>query len=195
MNFTQHSHTGRTSFHFDPDKLTHTRSDSHGSHSVSLSYGSIGMDPRMATERNGALFTGAVLLLVWGCAQAFHTAWNGDWSGLIFLAPGPFCLLLHAINTTTVTYLDSEDGDIAIFHDKNHDLIMAEILERRKRQLLEWYGSIDFTNDPEEEIRKFHWLHSQDLINADQLQRIVTTIRNADTHDQDGFDDHLPPRQ
>lgn len=195
MDFTQRSRTDRATFHFDQDKLIHTRSDSHGAHRVSLPYGSIGMDPRVVTERNGTLFTGAILLLVWGCAQTIHAAWHGDWSGLLFLAPGPFCLLLHALSGFTVTYLGSDDGEIAIFHDKNHDLIMAEIRERRKRQLLDWYGNINFANDPEDEIRKFHWLHSQDLINADQLQRIVTTIRNADTHDHECPDDPLPPRQ
>lgn len=195
MHFSQRSRTGRATFQFDHDRLTHTRSDAHGAHRANLPYGSIGMDPHVVTERNGTLFTGAILLLVWGCAQALHAAWIGDWSGLIFLAPGPICLLLHTLGTTTVTYLDSDDGEIAIFHDKNHDLIMMEIRERRKRQLLEWYGNINFANDPEDEIRKFHWLHSQDLISADQLRRIVTTIRNADTPDQDNLDDPLPPRQ
>jgi hypothetical protein len=153
------------------------------------------MDPRVVTERNGGLFTGAVLLLAWGLAQTAHALLHNDLTGLVFLVPGPLCLLVHAASRSTITYLTSDDGEIAIFHDKHHDLIMTEIRERRKKQLLDWYGNINFANDPEDEIRKFHWLHTQNLINAEQLQRIVTTIRDADTRDQDSFDDPALPRQ
>ncbi len=195
MNITQRNRGGRATFRFDSDKLTHTRSDSHGAHCVQLPYGSIGMDPRVVTERNGGLFTGAVLLLAWGLAQTAHALLHNDLTGLVFLVPGPLCLLVHAASRSTITYLTSDDGEIAIFHDKHHDLIMTEIRERRKKQLLDWYGNINFANDPEDEIRKFHWLHTQNLINAEQLQRIVTTIRDADTRDQDSFDDPALPRQ
>jgi uncharacterized protein YqgQ len=72
---------------------------------------------------------------------------------------------------------------------------MTEIRERRKTQLLDWYGNINFANDPEDEIQKFEWLYSQRLITSEQFQRIVTTIRNADTADMDRFEEHLPPHQ
>ena len=70
--------------------------------------------------------------------------------------------------------------------------------EQKQREIASKGGSAsggNFANDPEDEIRKFHWLHSQHLISADQLQRIITTIRDADTHDQDSFDEPSPPRQ
>jgi hypothetical protein len=72
---------------------------------------------------------------------------------------------------------------------------MEEIRERRKKQLLEWYGNINFANDPEEEIRKFHWLHSQHLISAGQLEQIITTIRNADPEGFETAEDPVPPQQ
>jgi hypothetical protein len=73
---------------------------------------------------------------------------------------------------------------------------MSEIRARRKKQLLDWYGNINFANDPEEEIRKFHWLHSQQLISADQLQKIINTIRNADNSGLlEEYDDSPPPQQ
>jgi len=72
---------------------------------------------------------------------------------------------------------------------------MDEIRERRKKQLLEWYGNINFANDPEEEIRKFHWLHSQHLISAGQLEQIITAIRNADVEGFENVEEPFPPQQ
>ena len=195
MNITQRSYSTTITFDFEQDALTYTRVDAYGSHSFQLPYGSIGMDPRMTSERNGTLFSGAILLSAWGMAQAAYTMIRGDLLGAIFMLPGGLCFLLHAALKTNITSLSSDEGEIAIMHDGNFERIMSEIRERRKKQLLDWYGNIDFGNDPEEEIQKFEWLHSQRLITSDQLQRIVNTIRNADTGDQDRFEDPAPPHQ
>lgn len=195
MIITQRSYSTVITFNFEQDALTYTRTDTYGSHSFQLPYGSIGMDPRTTSERNGALFTGAILLSAWGTAQAAYTMIRGDLLGAIFLAPGAMCFLLHAALRTNITSLSSDEGEIALLHDRNFDRIMTEIRERRKTQLLDWYGNINFANDPDDEIEKFEWLHSQRLITSDQLQRIVTTIRNADTGEQDHFEDPLPPHQ
>lgn len=196
MIITQKSHANRVTFDFEPDTLTYTRSDSYGSHSFQLPYGSIGMDPRLTTERNGTLFNGAILLSLWGFAQAAFNLGHGDLLGLIFIFPGALCFLLHAMAKTTITSLNSDAGEIALLHDSQFDRIMSEIRERRKKQLLDWYGNINFANDPEEEIRKFHWLHSQQLISADQLQKIINTIRNADNSGLlEEYDESPPPQQ
>lgn len=195
MIITQRSYSTTITFGFDQDALTYTRTDVYGSHSVQLPYGSIGMDPRTTTERNGGLFTGAIILLAWGMAQAAYTMIRGDLLGAIFLLPGAACFLLHAAMKTSITSLSSDEGEIALLHDKHFDRIMTEIRERRKAQLLDWYGNINFANDPEDEIQKFEWLYSQRLITSEQFQRIVTTIRNADTADLDRFEEHLPPHQ
>ncbi|MGE4440853.1 MAG: hypothetical protein AB7D27_05105 [Desulfomicrobium sp.] len=195
MIITQRSYSTTITFDFEQEALTYTRADAYGSHSFQLPYGSIGMDPRLTTERNGGLFNGAILLSAWGMAQAVYTMARGDMLGAIFLLPGAACFLLHAALKTRITSLSSDDGEIALLHDRNCDRIMTEIRERRKKQLLEWYGNINFANDPEEEIRKFHWLHSQHLISAGQLQQIITTIRNADPEGYEGVEEPFPPQQ
>lgn len=195
MLITQQRFSHTFSFEFEPQALTYTRSDAYGSHSFELPYGSIGMDPRQTTERNGALFSGGILLSAWGLAQAGYTLAHGDLFGVIFLVPGLACLLFHALAKIELTSLSSDAGEIALLHDKNFERIMGEIRERRKKQLLDWYGNINFANDPEEEIRKFHWLHSQHLISQGQLEQIVTAIRNADPEGMDSVEEPFPPRQ
>lgn len=195
MMITQRRYSTSFTFDFEPDTLTYTRSDPYGSHSFQLPYGSIGMDPRLTTERNGTLFNGAILLSAWGLGQTAYALAHGDFFGFIFLVPGALCFLLHAMTKSTITSLDSDAGEIALLHDTKFDRIMMEIRERRKKQLLDWYGNINFANDPEEEIKKFHWLHSQRLISADQLQKIIAAIRNADNPGVDEYDEPTPPCQ
>lgn len=195
MLVSQKKFTQSTTFKFGSEALTYSRHDAYGSHSFEIPYGSISMDPRYTTEKHGALFYGGVVLALWGAAQALYCVLDGNTTGFIFLLPGALCLILHRAASIKITSLHSDAGEIALLQDKHHDLVMTEIRERRKKQLLDWYGNINFANDPEDEIRKFHWLHSQNLISEDQLQRLVTAIRNADTQDQDGFDEPTPPRQ
>ena len=94
-----------------------------------------------------------------------------------------------------VIYLPSDAGEISLLRDGRYDTLMEEINKRRKKQLLEWYGDIDFGNDPEEEIRKFHWLHSEHLISEDQLRRTIAIIRDAETVDGEEYSDPTPPHQ
>ena len=195
MLITQRRFSNAITFDFEPDTLTYTRADAYGSHSFQLPYGSIGMDPRQTTERNGTLFNGGILLAAWGLAQAGYALAHHDLLGIIFLLPATACFLLHALAKVELTSLSSDAGEIALLNDKQYDRIMSEIRERRKKQLLDWYGNINFANDPEEEIRKFHWLHSQQLISAEQLEQIVTTIRNADPDGYDAVEEPFPPQQ
>ena len=195
MLITQRRFSNAITFDFEPDTLTYTRADAYGSHSFQLPYGSIGMDPRQTTERNGTLFNGGILLAAWGLAQAGYALAHHDLLGIIFLLPATACFLVHALTKVELTSLSSDAGEIALLNDKQYDRIMSEIRERRKKQLLDWYGNINFANDPEEEIRKFHWLHSQQLISAGQLEQIVTTIRNADPDGYDAVEEPFPPQQ
>ncbi len=195
MLITQRRFSNAITFDFEPDTLTYTRADAYGSHSFQLPYGSIGMDPRQTTERNGTLFNGGILLAAWGLAQAGYALAHHDLLGIIFLLPATACFLVHALAKVEFTSLSSDAGEIALLNDKQYDRIMSEIRERRKKQLLDWYGNINFANDPEEEIRKFHWLHSQQLISAGQLEQIVTTIRNADPDGYDAVEEPFPPQQ
>lgn len=195
MLITQRRFSNTFTFEFEPDTLTYTRVDAYGSHSFQLPYGSIGMDPQHTTERNATLFNGGILLSAWGLAQTGYTMAHGDLLGIIFFFPGIACFLLHVLTKIELTSLSSDAGEVVLLHDRHYDRIMETIRERRKKQLLEWYGNINFANDPEEEIRKFHWLHSQHLISAGQLQQIITTIRNADIEGRDGIDDPVPPQQ
>lgn len=195
MIITQRSYSQTTTFQFDDDTLTHSRSDCQGSHALTLPYGSIGMEPRIISERNGTLFSGGLLLILWGTALCAYHLLQGDILGLLFLFPGLSALALHGFMKTTITLLNSDAGEIAIFHGKHFDSIMQEIRARRKGQLLEWYGKINFANDPEDEIRKFTWLHTQDLIDDKQLESIITTIRESDSSLLEEPEDPSAPRQ
>jgi hypothetical protein len=134
-------------------------------------------------------------LFFWGIAQAAYTLLHADVYGLLFLLPAPACLAAHALIRASVVYLPSDSGELSLLHDKQYDTLMQEIRTRRKKQLLDWYGKIDFRNDPEEEIRKFHWLHAENLISEDQLLRTIAVIRDAENSENEEYGEPTPPRQ
>lgn len=195
MNIIQRRTSTKATFTFNGDNLTHSRSDIHGAHTFTLPYGSIGMDPRDSVERNDVLFTGGILLLLWGLAETLRSLLHGDLSGLLMLLPGAIACVLHRATAFTATYLTSDGGDIAILHDGQQDKILNEIKDRRSHQLLDWYGNINFANDPEDEIRKFHWLHSQNLISDDKLKSIIEAIEAHDGAHPDESDEPSIPHQ
>lgn len=164
MDTTQRKALTVTHFHFSSETLKYTRHDIQGVHGFRVAYANIIMAPRIATERNAALLTGAVLLGAWGLVAAVHALALGDTLGIMYLIPGPLCALLYVWSSVTSTWLGTEEGDVGIIHGPQHDQIFTEIRDRRKKQLLDWYGTVDFANDPEDEIKKFSWLYYQHII-------------------------------
>lgn len=181
--------------HFTTDTLTCTKKDIFGSHTLTLPYGSISTTRRIVSEQNGMLWVGGILSLLWGIAESLRALLQADMTGVLYCLPGLAAMILHHIAKTTVTYLNSDAGEIALLHDKNHEIILEEILIRRRKQLLDRYGNINFANDPTDEIRKFTWLHTENLIDATQLHEIIETIRNAKHHSPNTLQNHKGPCQ
>ena len=195
MRIVQKSPLLSTSFVFEAENLICVRKDWHGVQRLEVPYGSIRMEPGSGLEQNAALFACAVALFFWGLVQAAHALLHADPYGPLFLLAAPACLAAHALIRAEVVYLPSDAGEISLLRNGRYDTLMEEINKRRKKQLLEWYGDIDFGNDPEEEIRKFHWLHSEHLISEDQLRRTIAIIRDAETVDGEEYSDPTPPHQ
>ncbi len=94
---------------------------------------------------------------------------DGFWlvSGLIFLVWTYFSKVTYSV-------FKAEQGNVFVIHDRNHDEIVKELVERRKSQLLNWYGDVNLENDLEQEIEKFKWLVKQGVItNSDSERRIA----------------------
>ena len=80
--------------------------------------------------------------------------------------------ILEVIFPTKYTVLNSEKGSIYIIRNKKYDAILKEIEKRRKIQWKQWYGSINYDNDPSEEIKKFEWLFGKGVISLNELEAV-----------------------
>ena len=168
-----------TQFIFDRDHLSYTRKHLGGSLSFDMNYVDIPMENWDLEERIPWFCnTGIVLMMIWFCQIL---------SGLIdpLSAAGTFlhwplaaicCLGIYRYAVTRFTVFKTDQGKLYLICDDQYEAVMDEINSRRKSQLLIWYGEIDYTNDPGEEIQKFHWLKQQGVIGDDEFESICTRI-------------------
>ncbi len=81
-------------------------------------------------------------------------------------------LIFYKIRTTHFSLLRSWEWNILIIKDKNHDFVLASILDARKKLLREKYYSINRDNLPENELNKFEFLRDERVITDDEFKEI-----------------------
>jgi hypothetical protein len=55
-----------------------------------------------------------------------------------------------------------------VIRDAKHDAIVDELVQRRRACYRSRYATVDPTNSPELEERRFAWLHEHDIISNDE---------------------------
>lgn len=179
MDIEQRRFFTRTRFTLDTDRLTFSLEHDAGYRSFDVHYADIPMETtdlesRVPWFRNAAM----AIMIAWVCRTAVGLADPVSASGLALHWPlsALCCLLVYHFVVTRFTVFKTEAGKLYLICDGRHDELMTELLERRKSQLLSWYGEIDYANDPGEEIQKFHWLKTQGVIGDDEFETIRTRI-------------------
>lgn len=174
QELNQRSWSNKTKFQFKDDKLDYTIKYSSGSHSFSINYGSIPLDDKRELEEKNSWFrnVGILWLLIGGFQTFLRFSDSGDIKISMWIILGAICFIAFLFAKTKYTILGTESGNILIIRNKQHDNILTEITQRRKEQLLAWYGEINYTNDPNDEMNKFLWLKNQNLISEEQLEDV-----------------------
>ena len=75
--------------------------------------------------------------------------------------------------------------DIYILNDNNEDDIFKTIYSKRNEYLINNYLSINYSNNPSNEISKFLWLKSLDIINKkefDVIKEDIASHHNLNEH-------------
>lgn len=86
--------------------------------------------------------------------------------------------------------IQTKRGKVQIIKDGQERKILEEIENHRKNRIIDLYGEIDFSNDPDAEIRKFEWLRDSDYITAEQAENAIKEIEErrcnpSGKHDND----------
>lgn len=178
MELTQKKSSNQTTFEFGKEKLKYSIKDSSGKKTFSTEYGSISDEDFDELEEKNAWFRNVgILWVLIGAVQIIGRLMeSGSFSGSIWLTLGIICLITYRFKTTNYTIVDAEKGRIFIIQDEQHSKILDEISKRRKKQWKLWYGSINYENDPQNELNKFQWLLDKKVISDDEFKTVKLEI-------------------
>lgn len=154
--------------------------ESSSSVSFSVDYTQLPLDKSEIEDRNVWFRNAGLLWLLIGSVQfALTLSTNKPLDGYFWIIVGALCVAIYFLTVTKFTVISTEKGRIFIIKDGKHDSIINELFDRRKKKLISRYGDIDFSNDPDNEISKFHWLKNQEVISHSEFELISEKIRTA----------------
>jgi len=187
MEIAQKKFSNKTRFEFGEGSLKYTLKEKGGSRTFSVEYGSIPASYGELEERNewyrnvGGIWIAIGIIIVG--SRYLDT---GQVSGSLWLTLGLACMAVYWVARTKYTTIDTPGGRLFVIAEAKHDEILREIDNRRKQQLLSWYGSIDYENDPAKELGKFKWLLDQDVITRSAYEESASKIRQYHEYAQHG---------
>ena len=185
--FKQKKFSNKTTFEFGDETLTYTVEDKGGGGDFSFYYSDFPQNSTMKIEKNGWLKNVGLIWVAIGVLQlCIAIGTQSSLSGKGFwLFIGLICLVVYRIAITKYSVFRLENGTVYIIKDKKHDKIIEEIYDRRKKQLLLWYGEINTDNDAENEIAKFRWLQNQNVISKEEADKKIAEIELSHTASQE----------
>ena len=177
MNFSQKKFSNNLFFEFFDETLKFTLKEKGSRNTFEVNYGAIPLEYNELEERNEWFRNVGLLWLAIGIFQKIVIYMqHGKIKASFWFGLGIICLLVYKYVRTKYSVYQTERGNIFVIQDKDHDTIVGEMHQRRKRQLLSWYGEINTENDPTNEIEKFKWLESQGVITKLELQEKISEI-------------------
>lgn len=167
-------------FTFEDDHFNFAYEDKSGSGDTDMNYADFPQKSSILIEQNEWLRNVGYLWCALGVFQLVLTvfsgasiAGNGFWVIL-----GSACLVWAHFSKVKYSVFKSEQGNVFIIHDENHDTIISELNARRKSQLLKWYGDINPKNDFEQEIGKFKWLVEQKVMTKEEYEQKIAQVEH-----------------
>lgn len=185
MEFVQKKRSNRHTFTLHDDHFNFAYEDKSGSGDTDISYADFPQKSSVQIEHNEWLRNVGYLWIALGVVQLGLAVYSGgSLAGRGFwILVGLACVAWAHFSKVKYTVFRSGRGNIFVIQDKIHDSIIEEINNRRKSQLLEWYGEVNPDNDLDNEIRKFKWLAEQGVINDQEAEQ---KIAEAEYLNRDG---------
>ena len=178
MEILQKQLTNNTKFEFAEEKLKYTIKDKSGSQSFSTEYSSIPAELSEFVEQNVWYRNVGIAWLVISGFQMVH--WFSELGTLkisLWLILGVIFFGIYMLAKTEYSILNTDNGRIFIIKDAKHDQILNEIYSRKKGQLLSWYGDINYSSDPNNELAKFNWLLNEGVITESERGEVEKKLR------------------
>jgi hypothetical protein len=179
MELLQKKFTTKHKFIFEEDTFNFSFNDSNGSADINVKYADFPNKNSVSIEHSHWFRNVGYAWVAIGALQlggAIYT--NSPLSGKAFwLILGIGCLAWYFISRIKHSVFKTEAGNVFIMQDSQHNKIIKEIRERRKKQLLDWYGNIDIDNELENEISKFNWLVKEEVLTEKEAEEKINHIK------------------
>ena len=169
MKIEQKRFSTRTSFTFEDDGATYEIRDGSGGTTFRADYEDISFETSFFEERNLWLRNAGYLWIAIGVlGMILRFADTGRPVPPIWLYIGIGCVVAYYWRRSSYTVFDAPKGRIHVIRDQKHDAIVDEIVKRRRACYRSRYATVDPTNSPELEERRFAWLHEHDIISDEE---------------------------
>ena len=161
-------------FTFNKDKVNFAYQDRTGSGDIDVTYADIPKKTSVRITENTWLRNVGWIWCVIGVLGLILQQKFVFW---LFVGIG--CLIWSHFTKKKYTVLNTDKGAIWVMQDKNHDEIISELHDRRKLQLLDWYGEVNPENELANEIRKFNWLAEEGVISQTEAEQKIAQAQIA----------------
>lgn len=175
MEFVQKKKSNKHTFTFHEDYFNFAYEDKSGSGDSDINYADFPQKSSVQIEQNEWLRNVGYLWIALGAFQIAYAIYSeASLSGKGFwILIGAACVIWAYFSRVKYTVFRTERGSIFVIQNKNHDQIIHELNERKKLQLLRWYGEVNPENDIENEIKKFKWLLEQGIISKEESEKKI----------------------
>lgn len=181
MILVQKKRSNKHTFTFKDDSFNFAYEDKNGSGDIDVDYVDFPQKSSIRIEQNEWLRNVGYIWCAIGALQLGYAVYSaaplsgkGFW---LFLGLG--CLTWAHFSKVKYSVFYTDQGSVFVIQDKRHDEIISELSTRRKKQLLEWYGEINFANDPQKEISKFRWLSEQNALSREEAEIKIAQVELA----------------
>ena len=181
MQIVQKKRSNKHTFTFKDDLFNFAYEDKNGSGDVDIDYVDFPQKFSIRIEQNEWLRNVGYLWCAIGALQFGYAVYSaaplsgkGFW---LFLGLGS--LAWAHFSKVKYSVFQTDHGSVFVIQDKRHDEIISELNARRRKQLLQGYGEINFSNDPQKEINKFRWLSEQNALSREEAEIKIAQVELA----------------
>lgn len=180
MEIKQSRNSNRIRYQFGEDELNYSLEDSSGSRSLSVQYTDISRDRQTLEERNQWLRNAGLLWIALGGVLTVMSYFGeGPFRASFWLWIGLGCYAVYWFRRTKFTILPTDKGNLLVIDNDDGPRLIQEIESRRAAQFLREYDFLDADETPQQQHKRFKWLHSEGALSDEEFQRRVAMIEAA----------------
>lgn len=181
MELKQKRNSNRIAYVFGEDEVKYTLEDGSGVRSFSIPYSDISRDRESLEERNQWLGNVGLLWLALGAVLTVMSFMSDTvFRPSIWLFIGLGCYAVYWFRRTRFTVLPSEKGNLLVINDALAPEILKEIETRRADQFRREYDFVAADDTPEQQRKRYKWLHSEGALSDEDLQQRLAMIETTD---------------